>query len=121
MTGMLLFDGHGRRKALDMLDSRLLHLADELACVRAKAFDVPPLPLGVDGVHGQRGFARPAGAAADGHLIAGNIDVDILEVVLTGAANADGRREAGDAGWGSRVRKMHRIVVRFTRPTVTIK
>ena len=74
---------------------RLLHLADELPGVGAEAFDVAPLALGIDRVHGQRGLARSARPAADGQLVAGNIDVDVLEVVLPGAADLD---EAGGVG-----------------------
>ena len=38
--------------------------------------------------------ARPA---ADGHLVAGNIDVDALEIVLPGAADLDDLGESGAA------------------------
>ena len=89
VAAVLLLDGDGRREALDVVEFRFLHLADELPGVGAEAFHVAPLPFGVDGVHGQRTLARAAGAATDGHLVAGDVDVDALEVVLPGAADLD--------------------------------
>ena len=89
VAGVLLLDGDGRRKALDVIQPRLLHLVDELPGVGTEAFHVTPLAFGVDRIHGQRGLAAAAGTAADGHLVAGNLDVDALEVVLPGAADLD--------------------------------
>ena len=86
---VLLLDGDRRREALDVIELGLLHLADELPGVGAEAFDVAPLAFGVDRVHGQRALARSARAAADGQLVAGNIDVDALEIVLPRAADLD--------------------------------
>ncbi len=86
---VLLLDGDGRRQPVDVLELRLLHLADELPGVRAEALDVPPLPFGVDRVHRQRALARAGQAAADGHLVAGDLDVDALQVVLPRAADGD--------------------------------
>ena len=102
VAGVLLLDGDRRRKALDVIDLRLLHLADELPGVGAEAFDVAPLPFGIDRVHGQRGFARSARPAADGQPVAGNFDVDAFEVVLPGAADADGAGESEAGSWRAR-------------------
>src|SRR5580658_4202024 len=52
--GGLLLDGDGGRKAFDDVDFRTLHLIEELARVGGKRFDVAALPLGIDGVKGQR-------------------------------------------------------------------
>ncbi len=89
VPAVLLLDGDGGRKALDVVEPGFLHLGDELPGVSAEAFDVAALTLGINGVHGQRTFARSAGPAADGKLIAGDIDVDALEVVLFCAADLD--------------------------------
>ena len=86
---VLLLDRDGRRQTFDVIERRLLHLADELPGVGAEALDVTPLPFGVDGVHRQRALARSAHAAADRHLVARNFDVDALEIVLPGAADAN--------------------------------
>ena len=76
MTGVALFDRDRGREAIDMIDQRLLHLADELPGVRAEAFDVAPLAFGIDRVHRERGLAGAAGAAEDGHLIARDFYID---------------------------------------------
>ena len=95
---VLLLDGNGRRKPFDMVDLRLLHLADELPGVRAEAFDVAPLAFGIDRVHGQRAFAGAARSAADGNLVAWHLDVDALQVMLPGSPHAN---RLGGAGHGS--------------------
>ena len=63
-AGALLVDGDGRREPVDLVDVRLLHLAQELAGVRREALDVAALALGVDRVEGEAALAR-AGQAGD--------------------------------------------------------
>ncbi len=86
-AGALLVDGDRRREAVDLVDVRLLHLAQELARVRREALDVPALALGVDGVEGEAALARP-GEAGDHHQpVPRDADRDVLQVVLAGTAN----------------------------------
>ena len=94
---ILLFDGDGRRKPVDVLDLRFLHLPDELASVRAEAFDVAALPFGIDRVHSERTLARTTRPAKDRHLVASHSDVDAFEVVLIRAGDGD---LLGDPGQG---------------------
>ena len=85
----LLLDGDGRRQAVDLVDVRLLHLLEELPGVGRERLDVAPLPFGVDRVEGERRLAR-AGQAGDDHQpVAGDGEVDVLQVVLAGAAHDD--------------------------------
>ena len=84
-----LVNGDGRGEPLDLVHVRLLHLAEELARVGGEALDVPSLPLGVDGVEGQGGLARPRDAGDDHHLVARDLDGDILQVVLSCAPHDD--------------------------------
>ncbi len=86
-TQVLLFDGNRGGESFDMFQVRLLHLADKLPRIGAEAFDVTTLPLGVDGVHGQRRFTAATGSAKDGHLIPWHHGIDILEVMLPGTAD----------------------------------
>ena len=81
-AGRLLVDGDGRRQALDEVDVGLVHLPEELAGVGGKRFDVAPLALGVDGVEGQRALARPGQTGEHDELVAGQLEVDALEVVF---------------------------------------
>jgi hypothetical protein len=85
-----------------MVDVRLLHHFEELPGIGRQAFDIAPLSLGIDRVEGERGFAR-AGQAGDDHQpVAWDIHVDILQIVLAGAANRDRflhrRSEVGRTG-----------------------
>ncbi len=87
--GGLLLDGDGRREAVDLVDVRLLHHLQELPRVGGEAFDIAALALGIDGVEGERRLAR-AGQPGEHHeLVARDVEIDILEVVLAGAANRD--------------------------------
>ena len=87
--GGLLLDGDGRREAVDLVDVRLLHHLQELARISREALDVAALALGIDGVEGERGFAR-AGQPGEHHQgVARNVEIDILEVMLARAADRD--------------------------------
>ncbi len=72
-----------------MVDVGLFDALEELAGVGGEGFDVAALAFGVDGVEGERGFARARDAADDGEGVVGNVDVDALEVVGAGAADCD--------------------------------
>ena len=83
----LLVDRDRRRQALDEVDVGLVHLAEELARIRRQRLDVAPLALGEDRVERQRGLARPGEPGEDDERVAREVDRDVLEVVLAGAAN----------------------------------
>ena len=84
-----LLDGDGGRKALDVVDVRLLHHRKELACVGGQGLDVASLPLGVDRVEGEARFAGAREPRDHHEAVAGNVDVDIPEVVGPRTADAD--------------------------------
>ena len=87
--GGLLLDGNGGREAVDLVDVRLLHHLQELPRVSREAFHIAALALGIDGVEGERGFAR-AGQAGEHHeLVARDVEVDIFKIVLARAADGD--------------------------------
>jgi len=66
-----------------------LHSLKELAGVSRERFDVLSLALGVDSVKSQRTLTRTAQAGNHNHLVAGDLDIDGLEVVFPGANNVD--------------------------------
>ena len=88
-AGTALLDGDGRRQALDEVHVRLLHLVEELPGVGGERFDVFALALGVDGVERERRLARAAQAGDDHQLVARDVQREVLEVVLTRAADPD--------------------------------
>ena len=87
--GRPLLDRHRRGEPLNLFEHRFRHLPHKLPRIGRKALDIPPLPLGVERVEGERGFPRAAGAAADRHRAAGNIGIDRFEIVLRRAADRD--------------------------------
>ena len=82
LAGRLLLDGDRRREPVDRVDVGLLHLLEELPRVGRERLDVAPLPLGVDGVEGERRLARSRQAGDHHQLVARDLDGDVLEVVL---------------------------------------
>ena len=98
-AGALLVDRDGRREPVDLVDVGLLHLPEELPGVGAQALDVAALALGVDRVEGEAATCRAGQAGDDDQAVARERDVDVLEVVLAGAANDDlilGRRRSSN-------------------------
>ena len=83
----LLVDRDRRRQAVDLVDVRLLHLAEELARVGAQALDVAPLALGVDRVEGEARLAAARQTGDDHEPVARERDVDVLEVVFARTAH----------------------------------
>ena len=87
LGGGLLFDRDGGREPLDGVDVGLLHQPQELPGIRRERLDVPPLPLGVDGVEGEGRLPAAGQAGDDGQPVPGNGNGDVLEIVLAGTAD----------------------------------
>jgi len=87
VAGALLLDRDGRREPLDGVHVGLLHEPEELPRVGRQRLDVPPLPLGVDRVEGERRLAAPRQPGDDGQAVARDRHVDVPQVVLAGAAD----------------------------------
>ena len=87
---VLLLDGDGRGEAVDQVHVGLFDALQKLARVGGERLDVAPLPLGIDGVEGQRTLARTGDAADHRQLAVGNLAGDVLQVVRPRAADDDG-------------------------------
>ena len=98
-----LIDGDGRRDALDALDVRLVHAVEKLPGVGGKAFDVAALAFGIEDVEGQRRLSRTADAGDDGQRVERNVEIEILEIVLLGAADVDAIFRLAWSGFASSV------------------
>ena len=94
----LLLDGDHRREAVDEVDVGPLHHPEKLAGVARQRLHVAALALGVDRVEGQARFAGPAQARHHDELVAGDVEVDALEVVLAGTADKDAVVHSGGGG-----------------------
>ena len=98
--GRLLLDGDGRRQALDMVHVRLLHHVEELPGIGRQRLDIAPLALGIDGVEGERGLAGARQSGDHHELFAGQVERDVLEIVLARATDGDefGGHSLGNVG-----------------------
>jgi len=85
----LLLDGDGRREPLDRIDLGPRQLVEELARLGGERFDVAPLSFGVERVEGERRLAGAGDARDDDQSMLGKIEIDVLEIVGTRAANTD--------------------------------
>src|SRR6185503_7400228 len=74
---------------LDLVHVRFLHLPQELPGVGGERLDVPTLPLGVERVEGERRLPGSRDAGQDHQAVSGDVEVEVLEVVLARAAHAD--------------------------------
>ena len=116
--GRLLVDRDRRRQALDRVDVRLVHLAQELARVGRQRLDVAALALGVDRVEGEARLAR-AGQAGDDHEgVPRQPHVEVAEVVLARARDDElvGLIHRSSLG-GGRTRSLRKLR-RSRRPCV---
>ena len=84
LRGRLLVDRHRGREALDEVDVGLVHLAEELARVGRQRLDVAALALGEDRVERQARLPGAGEPREDDEGVAGQVEGDVLEVVLPG-------------------------------------
>ena len=95
-----LVDRHRRLQALDQIDVGPLQLMQKLPGVDRQAFDILPLAFGIQRVERQRAFARTAGAGDDDQPIAGNVEIDVLQIMDPRAANPNRLERHGSRGVG---------------------
>src|SRR5690606_4339085 len=86
-VGGLLVDRDRGRETLDEVDVGLVHLPQELARVRGQRLDVAALSLGEDRVERERRLPRPGQPRERDQGVAGQVEVDVAEVVLTGTTD----------------------------------
>ena len=101
-----LVDGDGRRHAIHPVHRRAVHTLEELPRIGAEGLDVAPLPFGIERVEHQAGLARTRRPGDHRHLAGADVEVQVLQVVLACAANADeaGRHVAAEPGSKGRSR-----------------
>ena len=96
VSSRLLLNRDGGREPLDGVNVRLLHQAEELPGVGREGLDVPTLPLGIDGVEGERGLPGTRQTSHDRELISRNGDGDVSQVML---ARTTHHERIGRADW----------------------
>ncbi len=106
VVGGLLLNGNGGRQTFDQVDIGFVEAIQKLARVGRQAFHVSALALGIQGVEGQRRLARPRQTGDDHQLVAGQIHIDVGQVVgarsphrnLVGFAKAGGTNLVAEVG-----------------------
>ena len=88
-VGRLLIDRDRRREALQAVHLRLLHLPQELPRIAGERLHIAPLPLCVDRIKGKTALARSRQAGHDHQLVARDVQVNILQIMLSGSAKTD--------------------------------
>ena len=81
----LLLKSDGRRHARDGVDVRDAGLVDQAASVGSDGLEVTALGLREQGSEGQGGLSRAGDAGEHHQSVAGDRQVDVLEVVLARA------------------------------------
>ena len=81
VPGGLLLDGDDRAQAADLLHLRLLEDAHEVLRIRGQGVHVPPLAFRIDRIERQRGLSAAGKPSHDDELPAGDVHVDILQIV----------------------------------------
>ena len=89
-AGGFLVDGDGGRKAVDGIDVRLVHLAEEHPRIARKRLDVAPLALGIDRIKGKRGLAGAGEARQHDQLVARDLQRNIFQIVDARTPHANG-------------------------------
>jgi len=91
-AGAALLDRDGWRETFDEIDVRLFHLIEKLPGICGQALDIAALPLGIEGVEGERRFSRAAQPGDDNQLFTRNFHVEILQIVLARTTDLDNFR-----------------------------
>jgi hypothetical protein len=87
---VFLLDGDGGRDAFNGIDIRLVHTVEKLPHLGREGLDIAALALGVERVESERGFAGAGRAGDDGEFAEGDLEIEIAQVVLAAAVEADG-------------------------------
>ncbi len=85
-----LAEGDGGRNAVDAVDAGAIHALEELPGVGAESFRVAALSLGVEGVEGEGGFSRTGRSGEDVEHSQGQVEGEVLQVILAGSFDTDG-------------------------------
>jgi hypothetical protein len=95
----LLLQRNRRREPLYEIDLRDFHLVEQAARVWRDGFQVAALGFRIEGGEGERRLAGPRHAGEHDQRVARDVDIDVLEIVLSRATNADeaGRLELSHA------------------------
>ena len=85
----LLLQRDGRRQAIDVVHIGDGHLMEQSPRIGRHRLEISPLRLGIKGSEGERRLSGTGDARKHHQGVARNVEIDILEIVLAGPADAD--------------------------------
>ncbi len=95
---VLLLERDGGTDVLDPVHVRPVEPLQEHARVRRQRLDVAPLAFREEGVEREGRLARPRDPGDHGEPVVGNVDGDVLQVVLPGSLDAEPHRLGHSSG-----------------------
>ena len=84
-TDALLIDRDRRGEIFYLIHIRLSGGFEQVLRIGGKAFHIPPVPFGIDGIEGHGGFSRSGKTCDHDEFIARNIEIYVLEIVDAGS------------------------------------
>lgn len=92
-AGGPLFDGDGGRKSGDGIHVRFFKLLHKLAGVGVQAVEITALTFGKEEIEREGTFTGAGKSGDDDHLVLGNLEIEIFQVVMP--SSTDGNAERG--------------------------
>ena len=90
-TGSLRSMAMAGGNVLDPVHLGPVHAFHELPGIGGEGLYVPALPFCVESVKGQRGFSGPAQACDDRDAVERDVEIEVLEIMLSGTPDSDDR------------------------------
>ena len=87
----LLIDGNGRTQVVNGIHIRFVKAVEEIARVRRKRLDIAPIGFRKKSIEGQRRFSRARKSRHHHERIAWNINIHVLQIIDSCAANFNHR------------------------------
>ena len=91
-----LLDRDRRRKALDKINIRLLHLIEKLPRVCRETFHIAALAFSIERIKSERRFPGATQSGNDNQFLPGNLQVEVLQIVLACTTDLDNLRRHSD-------------------------
>ncbi len=120
---VLLADGDGRSNAVDQVNIRLFDALQKLPRIGREGFDIAALPLGIDGVKGQRRLSASRDSGDHRQAIVRNFEIDVLQIMNARAANYDCFLGHSENGRPTRLRRstLRPAICRLPNLTIIVR
>ena len=120
LDGVALFDGNGWGNPFDTIDLWFVHPVKKLTGVRCEGLDVASLSFRIEGVKGKRAFSGSAQSSDDDQLAQWQIQVEMLQIVLSHTAKLDEGISLGPGHEHGNVSQPQGLSMRRSPPFLTL-